>query len=312
MSFLWAMGTVLEKRLGHGWLFGIYMASGLFGNLLFAVTGFWAYGYLPSLLGASGAISGLMGAYAIRCYFKTMVFPFPVLGLFSFIVPISLKVRINALVVVGLFFWADLSSGVEQIQGINDEHIAFWCHIGGMLAGVFIAYKMNLGSEALQEKRLDTARTALSDKEWLGSDIGEKAVREYLQEDESEPEAILLLARKVSSFSKPKEGQDLYQKAVILLLQTDLKEALSVYREYFNKYLQPLRSDLQFRMAVIAEKEGDDDFATRSLESLLKEDGLDNQLKEKCFFHCARLCNKMGLPEAARMYEEKLHAIEIK
>ena len=306
MAFLWAMGTVLEKRLGHGWLFGLYLASGVAGNLLFAVTGFWTYGYLPSVLGASGAIAGLMGVYAIRCYFKTMVFPFPVLGLFSFIIPISLKVRMNALVVIGLFFWADLSSGVDQVFGVDDDNVAYWCHIGGMLTGILLAYRMNLGSDALQEKRLDIARTALDDRNWLGSDVGEKAVREYLQEDESDPEAILLLARKISYYSKPEEGRDLYQKVVAILLKSDLKEALSVYREYFNKYLQPLQPELQFRMAVIAEKEGDDDFATRSLEMLLKEEDLGQQLRGKCLFHCARLCNKMGFFEAAQMYEEKL------
>jgi len=311
MAFLWAMGTVLEKRLGHGWLFGLYLASGLAGNLLFAVTAFWAYGYFPSLLGASGAIAGLMGVYAVRCYFKTMIFPFPVLGMFSFVIPISLKVRMNALVVIGLFFWADFSSGVEQLQGINDDNIAYWCHVGGMLAGILLAYRMNLGSEALQEKRLDTARTALSDKEWLGHDVGETAVREYLRENESDPEAILLLARKVTHFQTPEEGRDLYQKAIVLLLKTDLKEALSVYREYFNKYLQPLRPDLQFRMAVIAEQEGDNDFATRTLEALLKEKTIPCQLREKCLFHCARLCNKMGFLDAAQMYEEKLQSILI-
>jgi len=309
MAFLWAMGTVLEKRLGHGWLFSLYLASGIAGNLLFVVTGYWTYGYLPSLLGASGAIAGLMGVYAIRCYFKTMVFPFPVLGLFSFIIPISLKVRMNALVVIGLFFWADLSSGVEQIQGFNDENIAYWCHVGGMLTGILLAYRMNLGADALQEKHLDTARDALEDRHWLGGDIGEKAVREYLQKDGSDPEAVILLARKVSNYSKPEEGRDLYQKAVVILLKTDLKEALSVYREYFNKYLQPLRPDLQFRMAIIAEKEDDDDLATRTLEVLLKKEDLDSQLREKCLFHCARLCNKMGFPEAVQMYEEKLHAV---
>ena len=250
-----------------------------------------------------------MGVYAVRCYFKTMVFPFPVLGLFSFVIPISPKIRMNALVIIGLFFWADLTSGVEQIQGINGDNIGYWCHVGGMLTGVLLAYRMNLGNDALQEKRIDTARTALNDKDWLGCDVGERAVREYLQEDEFDPEALLLLARNISKFSKPEEGRDLYQKAVIVLLKTDIKEALSVYREYFNKYLQPLRPDLQFRMAAIAEKEGDDDFATRSLEALLTDDCVDADLRQKCLFHCARLCNKMGFPEAAQMYEEKRQAI---
>jgi membrane associated rhomboid family serine protease len=169
-AFLWAMGTVLERRLGHGWLFGLYLASGVVGGLLFLVTGCFAFGFMPSLLGASGAISGLMGVYAVRCYFKTMVFPFPVLGLLSLVIPIHLKVRMNALVVVGLFFWSDLSGGFDQLQGIETDQVAYWCHIGGLLTGVLLAYRMNVRQEALQERRLDTARAALRGRDYLGQD----------------------------------------------------------------------------------------------------------------------------------------------
>ena len=306
VAFLWAMGTVLEKRLGHGWLLGLYLASGVVGNLIFVMTGFWAFGYLPSLLGASGAISGLMGVYAIRCYFKTMVFPFPILGLFSFIVPINLKIRMNALVVVGLFFWADLIFGIEQMQGIDNGNVAYWCHIGGMLAGTLLAYRMNLGNDALQEKRLDTARKALDGNDWLSSDVGEQSVREYLLEDGTDSEALLLLARKVSQYRLPDEGRDLYQKAILSLLQFDLDEAVAVFKEFFDKYQRPLKPELQIRLAALIERTGNFDFATRSIEVLLKEKDLDPQLREKCLFHCARLCKKMELPEAAEMYEVQL------
>ena len=309
VAFLWAMGTVLEKRLGHGWLLVLYLASGVVGSLIFVMTGYWALGYLPSLLGASGAISGLMGVYAIRCYFKTMVFPFPVLGLFSFILPINLKVRMNSLVVVGLFFWADLSFGLEQMQGIDNGNVAHWCHIGGMLTGVLLAYRMNLGKDAIQEKRLDTARTAFSSKDWLSSEVGELSVREYLQENGSDSEALLLLARKISQYRLPEEGQELYQKAILLLLQSDLGESVAVFKEYFDKYQRPLKPELQIRLAALIERTGNFDFATRSLEMLLKENDLDNQLREKCLFHCARLCKKMELPEAAEMYEVQLRGV---
>jgi membrane associated rhomboid family serine protease len=303
-AFLWAMGTVLERRLGHGWLFGLYLASGVVGGLLFLVTGCFAFGFMPSLLGASGAISGLMGVYAVRCYFKTMVFPFPVLGLLSLVIPIHLKVRMNALVVVGLFFWSDLSGGFDQLQGVETDQVAYWCHIGGLLTGVLLAYGMNVRQEALQERRLDTARTALSGRDYLGQDVGEDAIREFLQEDSANIEALLLLARKVTQYRKPDEGQDLYQKAIRELLKSDLGQAVSVFKEYFDKYWMPLEPSLQVRLAALVEKSGNIDLAIRSLEALLKQEGLDVQLRGKCLFHCARLCRKQGFVEAAERYEE--------
>ena len=306
MAFLWAMGTVLEKRLGHEWLFGIFVATGCASNLLFLLVEYATTGYLSSSLGASGAISGLMGAYAVRCYFKTMIFPFPVLGLFSFVIPLGLKIRMNSLVVIGLFFWANMSASIEQVAGTNNDNVAYAAHLGGMLVGIAIAYKLKLGNEALQEKRLDTARIALDGKGYLGEEDGETAIREYLQENDTDTEALLLLARKISQYRLPDEGRDLYQKTILLLLQSDLNEAIVIFKEYFDKYQTPLDPTLQIRLAALIEKTGNLDFATRCLEMLLSKAELTSELRKKCLFHCSRLCTKMGLDEAAEMYQQKI------
>lgn len=309
MAFLWVMGTVLERRIGHAWLAALYLATGVAANLIQVLVELLVFGELFPGLGASGAISGLMGIYAIRCYFKTIVFPFPVLGFFYYLFPLNLKVRMNALVVIGLFFWSDLSSGIDQINGIDVGNIGYWCHLGGMMAGVLLASRMKLGADAVQEKHLDTARTALAGKNWLGGSVGEKAVREYLKGNPEDTEALLLLAQKVSKPDLTEEGRELYKKTILGLLQRDLRQAVVVYREYFNRYLLPLTVDLQFRLAALIEKEGDLNLATRSLEALLTEDILDRQMKQKCLFHCARLCNKMSLPDAAAMYEQRLNEL---
>lgn len=307
MAFLWAMGSVLEKRIGSDWLLGLYLAAGFASNLLYLLCGLLMFGYLVPSLGASGAISGLMGVFAVRCYFKTIVFPFPVLGLFSYLMPLlSLKVRMNALVVIGLFFWADLSSGVEQILGINSDNIAYGAHVGGLLTGTLLAWRMpRLANEAVQERRLDTARSSLNGQDWLDEDVGEQDLREYLQNNDRDSEALLLLARKISRYSLPEEGIDLYQKAILLLLKTDLDQAVAIFKEYFDKYQQPLPPQLQIRLAALIERSGNLDFAARSLEMLLSQDNLTSELRGKCLFHCARLCRKMGLEEAAEMYAQK-------
>ncbi len=305
MAFLWTMGTVLEKRIGSMWLLGLYLAVGYASNLFYLLAGLLVCGELSQSLGASGAISGLMGVFAVRCYFKTIVFPFPVLGLFSYIFPLNLKVRMNSLVVIGLFFWADMSSGIEQILGTNMDNIAYGAHIGGLLTGVLLTKGLGLTDDAIQEKRFDTARSAFGGKEWLDTENGEEAVRGYLQNDENDVEAILLLARKVSHYRLPDEGRDLYQRAILILLQSDLDQAVAIFKEYFDRYKQPLEPELQIRMAALIEKTGNFDFATRCLEILINNVDLSLELQNKCLFHCSRLCKKMGLAEAAEMYEVK-------
>jgi len=215
---------------------------------------------------------------------------------------LNLKVRMNSLVVIGLFFLADMSSGIEQALGTNTDNVAYAAHIGGLLTGVFLTKGMGLTADAIQEKRLDTARSALGGKDWLSEADGEEAVREYLQKDENNVEALLLLARKVSYYRLPDEGRDLYRRAILILLQSDLDEAVTIFKEYFDKYQQPLKPELQIRMAVLIEKSGNLDFATRCLEILINNVELSPELQGKCLFHCSRLCKKMGLDDAAEMY----------
>ncbi len=247
-----------------------------------------------------------MGIYAVRCYFKTMVFPFPILGFFSYLLPLSLKIRMNALVVIGLFFWADLHGGMNQLLGTDNSHVAYWCHIGGFLAGVILAYKMNIGQAAIQERRLDTARDAFSGKKWISKDVGEDALREYLTETPNDTQALLLLARNVSRHRLSEEGKDLYQRAIQQLLGSNLDESAEVFKEYFDKYQTPLKPELQIRLAALVERSGNLDLAIRALEMLLEKAELTDELVAKCLFHCSRLCKKMGLDEAAEMYATRL------
>ena len=58
-----------------------------------------------------------MGIFAVRCYFKSMIFPLPILGIFSLILPISLKVRLNSLAIMALFFLAERAARAVEEGG---------------------------------------------------------------------------------------------------------------------------------------------------------------------------------------------------
>jgi membrane associated rhomboid family serine protease len=305
MAFLWAFGSVLERRLGRTWFLAGYLASGMVANLATAFVEALVWGEFIPGIGASGAISGLMGLFAIRCYFKTLVFPVPVLGLFAFLLPVGLKVRLNALVVIGLFFWADLKGGTGQVLGTNDDPVGYWCHLGGFLAGLLLGVGMRLGRQGTAEKDFDTAELAFANKRFgLTAEEGEAALRRYLESYPGDTQAHLLLARQLSRYELTDAGRDHYQRAVALLLQTEPAEALAVFREYFNHYFRPLEPSLQYRLAVLADRHGDTHFATRCLEALLPLAVLDPSLRAKCIYHLARLCGRLELEEAATRYRD--------
>ncbi|MFN6463079.1 MAG: rhomboid family intramembrane serine protease [Nostoc sp. DedVER02] len=134
MLFLWVFGNNIEDRLGHAKYLIFYLVCGALAALCQ-----WFIGMnseIPSL-GASGAISGVLGAYIIRfphARVMTLVF----LGIFI------TTIRIPALFIIGLFFVQNVISGLASLQTaahmtVQSGGVAYWAHIGGFVFGVILA-----------------------------------------------------------------------------------------------------------------------------------------------------------------------------
>ncbi|MEH2421973.1 MAG: rhomboid family intramembrane serine protease [Nostoc sp.] len=134
MLFLWIFGNNIEDRLGHIKYLIFYLACGALAALCQ-----WFIGMnseIPSL-GASGAISGVLGAYIIRfphARVMTLVF----LGIFI------TTIRVPALVIIGLFIVQNVISGLSSLQTaanmtVQTGGVAYWAHIGGFIFGVILA-----------------------------------------------------------------------------------------------------------------------------------------------------------------------------
>lgn len=130
MWFLWVFGDNVEGHMSH-FLYPIfYVASGI-------VAGLSQYILDPTssipMLGASGAVAGVLGGYIL--YFphhriKTLV-PF-----FGFLTVTELP----AMLMIGYWFVLQLLSGAASLPGMGEEGgVAFFAHIGGFLAGVVLA-----------------------------------------------------------------------------------------------------------------------------------------------------------------------------
>ena len=127
---LWIFGDNVEDRMGHGGFLLFYLGAGLAANL--AQT--WAdpASVLP-LVGASGAIAGVMGAYFLFYPYSRV----HVLVFFLFFVDI---VDIPAVLFLGIWFLMQLFGGVGQIGSAGDlGGVAFWAHAGGFVSGLAVA-----------------------------------------------------------------------------------------------------------------------------------------------------------------------------
>jgi membrane associated rhomboid family serine protease len=127
MLYLWIFGDNVEDRLGHVKYFFFYIISGLAASLLFIFTS--PQSQVP-MIGASGAIAGVLGAYMIT-FPKAKVLTLIFFGFFIRITPIP------ALLVLGFWFLFQLLYALPSI-GSTTGGVAFFAHVGGFIAGMVL------------------------------------------------------------------------------------------------------------------------------------------------------------------------------
>jgi membrane associated rhomboid family serine protease len=127
--FLWAFGRSIEDSMGSGRFVVLYLVCGVAAAMAQVVVH-------PSspvpMVGASGAISGVMGAYLVlypRAWIRTL---FPL-----FFIPVPVR----AYLVLLLWFFQQLLGILPQLMTLSPDvssGVAFWAHIGGFLSGLLL------------------------------------------------------------------------------------------------------------------------------------------------------------------------------
>jgi membrane associated rhomboid family serine protease len=111
---------------------------------------------LTPVIGASGAVAAVLGAYAITwpwARVHTLVF------LFIFITVID----VPALVVLGVWFAGQLLSGMQSLEQANATGVAWWAHIGGFAAGLVLMPLLSSLIDAPKPTRRRQVREAEDD-----------------------------------------------------------------------------------------------------------------------------------------------------
>lgn len=128
--FLWVFGDNIEDILGRTNYLAFYLLSGLAGGLLHVA--FNAGSIVPAI-GASGAISGVMGAYLLR-------FPRSRIHTLLFFFVFATTIEVQASIMIGYWFVVQLFSGFGQLasSSATGGGTAWFAHIGGFLAGIIL------------------------------------------------------------------------------------------------------------------------------------------------------------------------------
>jgi membrane associated rhomboid family serine protease len=127
MLYLWIFGNNIEDAMGHGRFIAFYLVCGVAAAMTHALMD--PSSVVP-MIGASGAISGVLGAYLLL-YPRAHVLVLIPLGLFTRLV------YIPAGFVLGFWFVLQLISGTASIGG-GGGGVAWFAHIGGFVAGMLL------------------------------------------------------------------------------------------------------------------------------------------------------------------------------
>lgn len=126
LAYLWVFGIAVEQRLGALGMFAVFMLGGVLANILVALR-------VPQLespiIGASGAVSAVVGAYL-------GLFPSRRIGMF---IPLGLYMQfaqVPALLVIGSWFTLQL---LYTVFGPINGAVAWWTHLAGFVLGLIFA-----------------------------------------------------------------------------------------------------------------------------------------------------------------------------
>jgi membrane associated rhomboid family serine protease len=125
MLFLWIFGNNIEDTLGHFKFVVFYLLSGLSAVYAHAFT---EPGSVAPMIGASGAVSGVLAAYMVL-YPRARVYTIILLGFFVQVV------KVPALMYIGIWAIIQIVNGL-YLRGMQGAGVAWFAHVGGFLFGL--------------------------------------------------------------------------------------------------------------------------------------------------------------------------------
>lgn len=135
MWFLWIFGDNVEARIGKIKFLFLFLLAGIAGNVL-------QYAFSPisqiPVLGASGAVSGILGAYIMLLPTAKVKTILPIFFIFTI-------VEIRAFIYIFYWFVLQLFSGIASFSlQFQAGGVAFWAHVGGFLFGLWFAKRQKI------------------------------------------------------------------------------------------------------------------------------------------------------------------------
>ena len=144
MWFLWVFGNNIEDKMGHIRFPLFYLGCGIASGL--AHTYMNPESAIPTI-GASGAISGILGAYLVLYPFSRVLTLVPIFFIYF--------VKIPAFFFLGVWFLVQFFSGASSILAgeVTTGGVAWWAHVGGFASGIVLLPFFLIGRKSSNKSR---------------------------------------------------------------------------------------------------------------------------------------------------------------
>ena len=269
MIFLWIVGCALEMGFGRVMYLGIYLLGGIV-----AVLAYWMVyrtNTLP-LVGASGAIAALMGAFTVLFGCKKVNIFYSLGVYFNY-------VKIPAIILLPVW----VGNEVFRLFFTGVAHVAYVAHIGGMLGGALMGvvggkilglFDAGVLREEPQDEITPLMARALKHITRLERDQARRLLADILKRDPANLAALTHLF----NLEKTEPQNPGFHSAAADLLSLTARDSSSwhraadIYREYTTLAHPPrLTPDLFLRMSAVCSATGDTDASRRILFALLRQ-----------------------------------------
>lgn len=295
MLGLWLFGPHVEEALGKFEYLLFYIGAGVAGGLAHVVL---ADLFLPAaralpLVGASGAIFGILGLYAVR-FWRTRM-------------RVLLVFNVSSIWAVSVFALYQFLLGLHALaDGGGDGNTANWAHVGGFLFGLMIALPLRMREDSHVEYSLEDALAARA-----AGRIDQAAAhyRRVLAATPNDPDAHRALAQVCAQLRQAEAAHQHFQEALRLYLTTGNHDAAATtYGDALTHFeVLPLTPTLLQRTASACEEAEAYPLALTALTELCR-DHPGTPEAEVALLRLGRLhLNKLDQPQnAAGIFSEFL------
>jgi membrane associated rhomboid family serine protease len=215
LVYLVLFGRAVEDRFGSFKFYMIFTFSAMAGAFTHMVmTAMFTPQYLQyGLIGASGATSGILGAYLVRLYFSRVTIAYWV---FMPLQGVNRAGKTYLPVICAILLWFVLQAVRTVMQyGGGGMRVAYGVHIGGFAAGIALAALFGAAAQARAENHLVKARRYFEKADWFGA---QAEYIDYLALNEQDARAHTELARAYLCGSDKMQARPSFARAVELLM----------------------------------------------------------------------------------------------